>query len=302
MLKGLKIVGGTLALLFSMYLYADNAPSVKSGYQSTIETGGVVEQQYLEDGAYQTARYTARTESPIEKYTVYYPKELENAAQTYPMVLVVNQTGGKATKYEPVLKHLASWGFVVVGTQDKGTGTGETTIQTLNYMLSLNNDPDSRFFQKIDTENIGITGHSQGGAAVLRAITMYPESQMFKTAVPISPVCERVAQQATDYPYDSANVSCPIFLLAGTSGEFETEVVIPLSDMEEMFEKIASPKIMARRTDMTHDDMLYKADGYVTAWFMWQLKGDENAATAFIGEKPEILQNPLYQDQKVALE
>ncbi len=69
-----------------------------------------------------------------------------------------------------------------------------------------------------------------------------------------------------------------------------------------MFEKIASPKIMARRTDMTHDDMLYKADGYVTAWFMWQLKGDENAATAFIGEKPEILQNPLYQDQKVALE
>lgn len=302
MLKGLKIVGGTLALLFSMYLYADNAPSVKSGYQSTIETGGVVEQQYLENGEYQTARYTALAEAPIEKYTVYYPKELENAAQTYPMVLVVNQTGGKATKYEPLLKHLASWGFVVVGTQDKGTGTGETTIQTLNYMLGLNNNPDSRFFQKIDTENIGITGHSQGGAAVLRAITMYPESQMFKTAVPISPVCERVAQQATDYPYDSANVSCPIFLLAGTSGEFETEVVIPLSDMEEMFEKIASPKIMARRTDMTHDDMLYKADGYVTAWFMWQLKGDENAAMAFIGEKPEILQNPLYQDQKVALE
>lgn len=148
MLKGLKIVGGTLALLFSMYLYADNAPSVKPGYQSTIETGGVVEQQYLEDGAYQTARYTARAESPIEKYTVYYPKELENGTQTYPMVLIVNGTGGKATKYEPLLKHLASWGFVVVGTQDKGTGTGETTIQTLNYMLSLNDDPDSRFFQK----------------------------------------------------------------------------------------------------------------------------------------------------------
>ena len=300
-MTGLKIVSATLALLLSMYLYADNAPSVKRGYQATVETGGSVEQQYLEDGTYQTSRYTARAESPIEKYTVYYPSVLENDTQTYPMVLIVNQTGGKATKYEPLLKHLASWGFIVVGTQDKGTGTGETTIQTLNYMLSLNDDPNSRFFQKIDTENIGVTGHSQGGAATFRAITMYPESRLFKTAVPISPVCERVAQQVTGYPYDSANVHCPIFLLAGTSGEFETEGVIPFSDMEEMFEKIPSPKIMARKTDMTHDDMLYKADGYVTAWFMWQLQGDENAATAFIGNDPEILKNPLYQDQKTTL-
>ena len=70
-MTGLKIVGATLALLLSMYLYADNAPSVKRGYQATVETGGSVERQYLEDGAYQTSRYTAHAESPIEKYTVY---------------------------------------------------------------------------------------------------------------------------------------------------------------------------------------------------------------------------------------
>ena len=29
--------------------------------------------------------------------------------------------------------------------------------------------------------------------------------------------------------------------------------------------------------------MLYSADGYVTAWFMWQLKSDQNAAKAFVG-------------------
>ena len=98
-MTGLKIVSATLALLLSMYLYADNAPSVKRGYQASVETGGSVEQQYLEDGAYQTSRYTARAESPIEKYTVYYPRVLENDTQTYPMVLIVNQTGGTATKY-----------------------------------------------------------------------------------------------------------------------------------------------------------------------------------------------------------
>jgi len=66
-----------------------------------------------------------------------------------------------------------------------------------------------------------------------------------------------------------------------------------------MYDKITSPKIMARRTGMTHDDMLYKAEGYVTAWFMWQLQGDAEAAKAFTGDNPEIMQNNLYQDQKI---
>lgn len=37
-------------------------------------------------------------------------------------------------------------------------------------------------------------------------------------------------------------------------------------------------------------------DGYVTAWFMWKLRGDEDAASAFIGNEPELQNNPLYQD------
>ena len=41
---------------------------------------------------------------------------------------------------------------------------------------------------------------------------------------------------------------------------------------------------------------------YVTAWFMWQLQGDTDAAKAFTGESPELLTNPLYQDQKIDLD
>lgn len=85
---------------------------------------------------------------------------------------------------------------------------------------------------------------------------------------------------------------------SGTSGEFETETVIPIDVMNTMYDKITSPKIMARRVGMTHDDMMYKAQGYVTAWFMWQLQGDEEASRAFIGNSPEIMNNDLYQDQR----
>lgn len=57
---------------------------------------------------------------------------------------------------------------------------------------------------------------------------------------------------------------------------------------------------MTRITGAEHGVMLYSADGYVTAWFMWQLQGDEYAAGAFTGEKPEMMNNNLYQNQKAA--
>ena len=58
---------------------------------------------------------------------------------------------------------------------------------------------------------------------------------------------------------------------------------------------------MARRKDIGHGEMLYYGDGYVTAWFMWHLQGDVEAAKAFVGNNAEILTNPFYQDQQIAV-
>lgn len=306
MKKVLKIIGIVFLFivlaLVGLYLYVDNLPVIFMGYRSEIKTGGETEAKYLQDGNYETKKITRKASAPMKKYTIYFPKDMADTEQIYPMVLVVNGTGGKATKYEPQFAQLASWGFIVVGTQDKGTGSGETTIQTLNYMLQQNEDEDSIFYQKIDVENIGVTGFSQGGAATIRSAYMFEESHYIKTIVPLSPVSEKTAEDMTDYPYDISKVECPILLLAGTSGEFETEIVIPFDEMQRMYDKINTPKVMARRVGMDHDQMMYMAEGYVTAWFMWQLKGDEEAAKAFIGENPEILNNALYQDQRIGLE
>ncbi len=56
---------------------------------------------------------------------------------------------------------------------------------------------------------------------------------------------------------------------------------------------------MASRTGAEHGEMLYSADGYVTAWFVWQLQGDEIAAGAFTENDPEIARNSRYQDQRI---
>ena len=288
-------------VLAGLYLYADNKKYIHSGYNQEIETGGALEAKYLQTGEYPTKKFTAKAEDPIKKYTVYYPEKMETADHTYPMILVVNGTGGKATKYEPEFELYASWGFITVGTQDKGTGTGQTTVTTLHYMLEQNENPDSIFYHKIDVENIGITGFSQGGAAVFNVLTKYEEASYFKAAAPLSPVSEQTAEKTTDYPYDSAKVQCPIMILAGTSGEFETEIVIPVADLNSQYEKLTVPKVMARRVGMDHDHMMYSAGGYVLAWFRWHLMGDEEAAKVFIGDNPELMENRLYQDQRIAI-
>ena len=53
---------------------------------------------------------------------------------------------------------------------------------------------------------------------------------------------------------------------------------------------------MARRVNTDHGDMLPYVDGYMTAWFMYQLKGDSDAAKVFVGDDAEILSNENWQD------
>lgn len=70
--------------------------------------------------------------------------------------------------------------------------------------------------------------------------------------------------------------------------------------LEAIYDDISSDKIMLRRNDTPHGEMLYSANGYVTAYFMWQLQEDEYAAMAFAGDNAEIVQNELYQDQHIS--
>ena len=86
-------------------------------------------------------------------------------------------------------------------------------------------------------------------------------------------------------------------VLAGTNGDFETKMVLPIEVMNGMYDAINAPKVMARRIGADHGQMLYSADGYVTAWFMYYLQNDGSAKEVF----DEIQNNKLYQYQRVNL-
>lgn len=86
-------------------------------------------------------------------------------------------------------------------------------------------------------------------------------------------------------------------LIAGAGGG--DDWVVTGEQLETIYDDISSNKIMLRRKETPHGEMLYSANGYVTAWFMWQLQGDEYAAKAFTGDNAEIVKNELYQDQYI---
>lgn len=294
------IIAVGLVSLVGCFSWLERIPMVPLDYVDTVKTGGDIEAKYIKKGSFEIAYFEEKTNDSLKKYEIYYPKELETTEKKYPVVVFTNGTGVAGSKYVALFEHLASWGFVVIGNEEPETWNGISSDKSIGYLLEQNEKSDSRFYQKIDVDNIGITGHSQGGAGVFNAITECKNASVYKTAVSLSPTHEEQAI-SMKWHYDLTQINIPLIIVAGTKGDFETQLVIPIEKMIEMYNKIPSDKVMMRKTGYEHGEMLYVADGYVTAWLMWQLQNDNDAAKAFTGDTPEIMNNKLYQDQKIDL-
>ena len=270
---------------------------VPMNYTDTVVTGGKIEANYLKMGREKVAHYQVNTsEKGIGAYVVFYPEsQTKPQSKRHPVVIFANGTGVTASKYPALFLHLASWGFIVIGNEDPGSGNGSSSDKSVAFLLKQNEDKASPIYHKADISAIGISGHSQGGAGVFNAITDAEYGKYYKTAVALSPTNEESAAELK-WGYNPNLVNIPILMLAGDKGDFETKLVLPIEKMKQTYNKLKGTKVMARKKECEHGQMLYSADGYVTAWFMWQLKGDQKAAKAFIGNNAEIQLNKLYHD------
>lgn len=308
MKKVLKIAGIIILILaigiFVLVKCLGSLPSAPKDYQKTVQTGGKIEAKYMANGSHGVSTYEQTTLQGFGKYIICYPDNLTNEENSYPVIVLSNGTGVPMSKYMAVAEHFASWGFLVIGTEEEYDWNGFSAEMCIRYLQLLNenatigdddNKKDNIFFGKIDFENVGIVGHSQGGVGVMNAITTQQHSDVFKAAVSLSPTNKELAHNLL-WDYDATKIDIPIMLIAGAGGG--DDWVVTGEQLEEIFDDISSDKVMLRRKDTPHGEMLYSANGYVTAWFMWQLQGDKYAAKAFIGDTPEMMQNMLYQDQK----
>ena len=302
--KAILIVVIILSILFALGYFGlkklwNNiltAPMAPENYTTEVTTGGKIEAKYMAAGKYDIGYFESdyAENADIKKIEIWYPKELETSGAKYPVVVFVNGTGVAASRYQPVFEHLASWGFIAIGNEDPSTWEGKKADATLSWLLTANEDETSIFYHRVDTGNIGITGHSQGGVGVFSAINETEHKELYRCAVSLSPTQEDMAE-ALKMPYDSSKTTIPVMILAGAPND-----VVSLEGLNDMFKKISADVVIARRSNTDHGQMLYSGDGYVTAWFMWQLQGDEAAEAAFMGENAEILHNSNWQDVMIA--
>ena len=144
------------------------APLVEDGYQNEFGYKGTLEKKYAYNGTYAVDSLSvASGDEAVKRFHVWFPSELKESSQKWPVVVMANGTGVLATRYIPIFEHLASWGFVVVGNQDGSSWFGNSTSATLDWILLQNTAADSPFYGKIETEAIGLAGHSQGGVLPL---------------------------------------------------------------------------------------------------------------------------------------
>ena len=101
---------------------------------------------------------------------------------------------------------------------------------------------------------------------------------------------------------DISKLNIPYFQTAGTlkfdAGIDENSGIAPIWSLKEKFDFVPDnvTKIMARRVNTDHGDMLTHADGYMTAWFMYWLQNDSEAKKVFFGNDAEILFNQNWVD------
>lgn len=304
MKKVLKIIGILLlciiAFIVVLLIFLSKRQFVAKDYSEKTETGGTIEANYMKRGAYEVSYYEEPTMQGFEKYEIYYPTELKSKDKKYPVVVFANGTGAKVSKYHALLEHMASWGFIAIGTEEEYDWNGFASEMCIRHLMKLNeiqtvNEKENIFYDKVDFDNVGITGHSQGGVGVISAITATEHKDIYKAAVALSPTNKELAKNL-EWEYDATKVSTPIMLLSGAGGG--DDWVVTGEQLQDIYQDIDARKVMMRRKNTPHGEMLYSADGYVTAWFMWHLQGDAEAAKAFVGDNPEIMDNEMYQDQQ----
>lgn len=278
-------------------------------YYDFVETGGPIEAQYTPMGPHDVEHESF--EGGTFRQDVWYPADLD---ESYPLVVIANGTGVPATSVEPALRHLASWGFIVVGNDDENSRSGASSAESRDFMIALNDDPESVFHGRIDTGRIGISGHSQGGVGAVNAVTEQPGGNLFTAVFLASPTSEYWGQESvfgTDWSYGPEKLTAPVFLMAGT-GSFdagtatgitagEGQGIAPLWSLQSTFDRVPEgvAKVLSRRVDSDHGDTFNNASGYMVAWFQYWLKDDAAAGEAFFGAAPELADNPHWQDTAV---
>jgi hypothetical protein len=264
-----------------------------------------IENEYNTPGKYATAAGTA-TDSLGDAYDLYYPADYAALGFESPILTWGNGTNAVPADYSDLFTRLASWGFTIIASTLRNTGSGIQVDDGAKYLVAQDAVTGSAFYGKLNTAEIGAFGHSQGATGAVNAATSDPS--LYRTVLTFSlpaqnlsapnPDC-RTAAACTPHPNE---LKCPAFLVS-THGLLDSFIASPSTETA-YYNSIpgsAALGLLGMSTD--HNSIQDSGNpgaflGYVTAWFMDQLRGDKTAAQAFSGPAPELPGNANWPGSK----
>jgi dienelactone hydrolase len=194
--------------------------------------------------------------------TLFSPSDLSS---NNPVIVWGNGTGTTVSSYQKLLEHWASWGFVIVAANTSSAGTG---VEMANCLDSAYASLGSQLGDQVAT-----TGHSQGGGGALMAGS---DSRVDATA-PIQPNASGMGVDPSSHSQQYG----PMLLLTGSA-----DTTCPPSYQQTIYNNANVPVFWATRQGASHFEPTYDGGdfrGITTAWFLYKLNGDADAAAQFEG-------------------
>ena len=251
----------------------------------------------------------------LAEHTVFVPQDLSPFSAEKPLPVLVWGNGACANspfEHMNFLNEIASQGFLVLATGNipmndewyKGPmSRSEQQIESIDWAIAQNADPNSPYYQKIDVKNICVAGMSCGGLQTLfncadpRIKTlMICNSGLFNQ--------QNAGQAVGGMPMPPKEklkeIHTPIIYILGGKEDIAYE-----NGMDD-FHRISHVPACAANFPVGHGGTYREPHGgeftiVALAWLNWQLKGDEQAAKLFKGSDYELQKRKDWTLEKNAL-
>lgn len=202
------------------------------------------------------------------KQIVYYPQNIKESNKTYPVIVWANGTMCPPEMYDGLLKAIAEGGYVVIANAETMAADGTAQRASIDFILSENNSDSSLFYKKIDKNNIGAAGHSQGGRSSVNAAVADERIECV------------LSLAGSNYDYEAEPLSTPTFFVAGSS-----DMVVDAGMwIEPAYEICKGPAVYASLDGAIHTRCCTNPSdysGYAIEWFDAWLKNDADALKTF---------------------
>ena len=257
----------------------------------------------VEDGGSGPYKAVMVSEPDLEAHTIFRPADLSVFGRENPLPVLV--WGNGACRNSPwehlnFLNEIASHGYMVIATGympepgrlDYGSSTPEQQIEGIDWAESVNSNPGSPYFNKLDLNNIAAAGMSCGG---LQTLANAADSRL-KTIM----ICNSglftdpsAAMPGMPMPHkdELKNIHTPVLYMLGGKEDIAYE------NGSDDFRRINHVPAIMVNYPVGHGGTYAQEHGgefsiVALKWLDLILKADRNALGFFIGDNPGILQRP----------